>query len=245
MKKIYEPVKMNHIEMKNRLIRSATWEGIANPDGSVTSEAYEIYEELAKGGIGAIITGFTSVAFHDYYFGGMMRLCDDVLIPQYKELTDIIHAEGIPVITQLALGAYYREIRGRYMQVALLAEWDYSSNSTVNPHEISRGCNKKVWWVCTQGHHYEATVNSRAITGTGCPYCSGHRVWHGFNDIATTHPDVAKEWIIERNGELTPQMVSSGSNKKVWWHCRVCGFEWEAKIQSRCHGSKCPNCKGE
>lgn len=46
-----------------------------------------------------------------------MRLCDDSLIPQYKKLTDIIHAEGISVITQLALGAYYREVKGRYMQV--------------------------------------------------------------------------------------------------------------------------------
>ena len=34
VKKIYEPAKMHHIELKNRLIRSATWEGIANPDGS-------------------------------------------------------------------------------------------------------------------------------------------------------------------------------------------------------------------
>lgn len=116
MKQIFEPVKMNHIELKNRLFRSATWEGIANRDGSVTKEAYEIYEELAKGGVGAIITGFTSVALHDYYFDGMMRLCDDALVPEYKKLTDIIHAEGIPVITQLALGAYYREINGRYMQ---------------------------------------------------------------------------------------------------------------------------------
>ncbi len=117
MKQIFEPVKMNHIELKNRLVRSATWEGIANQDGSVTEEAYEIYEELAKGGVGAIITGFTSVALHDYYFSGMMRLCDDSLIPQYKRLTDIIHAEDVPVITQLALGAYYREVSGRYMQV--------------------------------------------------------------------------------------------------------------------------------
>ena len=117
MKRIFEPVKMSHIELKNRLVRSATWEGIANRDGSVTEEAYAIYEELAKGGVGAIITGFTSVALHDYYFGGMMRLCDDSLIPQYKRLTDIIHAEGIPVITQLALGAYYREVNGRYMQI--------------------------------------------------------------------------------------------------------------------------------
>ncbi|MBR3338875.1 MAG: NADH:flavin oxidoreductase [Lachnospiraceae bacterium] len=117
MKQVFEPVKMNHIELKNRLVRSATWEGIAAPDGSIAEKAYAIYEELAKGGVGAIITGFTSVALHDYYFGGMMRLCDDALIPQYKKLTDIIHAEGVPAITQLALGAYYREINGRYIQV--------------------------------------------------------------------------------------------------------------------------------
>lgn len=117
MKQIFEPVKLNHMELKNRLVRSATWEGIANLDGSVTEEAYEIYEELAKGGVGAIITGFTSVSLHDYYFGGMMRLCDDALIPQYRKLTEIIHAEGIPAITQLALGGYYRETDGRYLRV--------------------------------------------------------------------------------------------------------------------------------
>lgn len=117
MKKIYEPVELKNFTAKNRLVRSATWEGIANPDGSVTEEAYEIYSELAKGGVGTIITGFTSVALHDYYFGGMMRLCDDALIPQYKELVDVIHAEGCPVIAQLALGAYYREAGSRYLQV--------------------------------------------------------------------------------------------------------------------------------
>ena len=73
MKKIFDPIQLNYLAVKNRLVRSATWEGTANPDGSVTEEAYEIYEELAKGGVGAIITGFTSVALHDYYFDGMMR----------------------------------------------------------------------------------------------------------------------------------------------------------------------------
>ena len=117
MKQIFEPVKMNPIVMKNRLIRSATWEGIANPDGSITEEAYEIYAELAKGGVGAIITGFTSVALHDYYFEGMMRLWDDALIPQYQKLVEVIHAEGTPVIAQLALGAYYRKKNGRFQQI--------------------------------------------------------------------------------------------------------------------------------
>ena len=117
MKRIFEEVQLGNLLLKNRLIRSATWEGIALPDGGVTEKAYEIYEELACGGVGAIITGFTSVALHDYYFDGMMRLCDDALIPQYRKLTDLIHAKGIPVITQLALGAYYRDAGGKFRQV--------------------------------------------------------------------------------------------------------------------------------
>ncbi|MBQ4419598.1 MAG: NADH:flavin oxidoreductase, partial [Synergistaceae bacterium] len=95
--------------VKNRLVRSATWEGIAGPDGSIGGDTYEIYDELAAGGVGTIITGFTSVALNDHYFGGMMRLCSDDLIPQYHKLTDIIHGHGAAVISQLALGAYYRD----------------------------------------------------------------------------------------------------------------------------------------
>ena len=116
MKKVFEEVRLGRLHLKNRLIRSATWEGIALPDGSVTEEACEIYGELARGGVGDIITGFTSVALNDRYFGGMMRLCDDALIPRYKKLTDLIHAEGVPVITQLALGACYTENNGKYRQ---------------------------------------------------------------------------------------------------------------------------------
>ena len=117
MKKIFEEAKLGKLSLHNRLIRSATWEGMAGQDGGLPQEAYQIYDELAAGGVGAIITGFTSVTLHDYYFDGMMRLCDDTLIPQYKRLTDVIHVHGTPVITQLALGAYYRESNGRYKQV--------------------------------------------------------------------------------------------------------------------------------
>lgn len=110
MKKIFEPVQMNHLTLNNRLVRSATWEGIAERDGGISDTAYGIYEELAKGGAGGIITGFTSVDINDVYFAGMMRLSDDSLIPGYRKLADIIHREGTPVITQLALGAYYRKM---------------------------------------------------------------------------------------------------------------------------------------
>ena len=117
MKKVFETARLGGLHLKNRLVRSATWEGIAQPDGSIAQEAYDIYDELADGGVGAIITGFTSVALHDYYFGGMMRLCDNALLPQYRKLVETIHAHDTPVIAQLARGAYYRKENGGYTQI--------------------------------------------------------------------------------------------------------------------------------
>ena len=108
MKNIFDTVELNNFHLKNRLIRSATWEALAAPDGSIFDDTYKIYRELAKGGVGAIITGFTSVAADDFYFGGMMRLSDDKLILKYKKLVEIIHAENCAAISQLALGAYYK-----------------------------------------------------------------------------------------------------------------------------------------
>lgn len=95
---------------------SATWEGIAEEDGIISDNTYDIYSKLAKGGVSMVITGFTSVILEDQYYDGMIRLCDDKLIQQYKILTDLIHAEGCPVIAQLALGSYYRGIAGKLVQ---------------------------------------------------------------------------------------------------------------------------------
>lgn len=110
MKEIFDKVKMRNLSLKNRLVRSATWEGIAELDGSISEDTYEIYRELARGGVGAIITGFTSIATNDFYFGGMMRLSEDKLIPQYARLIEIIHSENCAAISQLALGAFYRKV---------------------------------------------------------------------------------------------------------------------------------------
>ncbi len=109
MKQLFEPITLPHLTLKNRLVRSATWEAVAAPDGAIVENAYQIYDELARGGVGLIISGFTSVADNDHYFGGMMRLSNDALIPSYKKLTDIVHQHNCPMIAQLALGAYYKD----------------------------------------------------------------------------------------------------------------------------------------
>lgn len=59
--------------------------------------------------------------------------------------------------------------------------------------------------------------------------------------LAETHPDLALEWHPTKNGELTPQDVSKGSDKKAWWKCMY-EHEWEAAISSRSQGSGCPVC---
>lgn len=114
-KTLFDRVRLGSIELKNRLIRSATWKGLADGSGQLPETLYDTYEELAKGGVGAIITGFTSVADDDRYFGGMARLSNDGLIPEHQRLTGICHAENCPVIVQIALGEYDGGMEPDYM----------------------------------------------------------------------------------------------------------------------------------
>lgn len=106
MKKIFEQVQLGNLQLKNRLIRSATWEALADDAGNLCDELYAVYEGLAAGSVGGIISGFTSVADNDHYFGGMVRLSNDSLIPQHKYLTDTVHKYDCPIIVQLAMGEY-------------------------------------------------------------------------------------------------------------------------------------------
>lgn len=94
-KAIFEPVAMNNLTANNRLIRSATWEGLANFDGSITDESYEIYRELSHGGIGAVIVGFTDVSQDDSYIHGAMRLSRDELIPGFRKLHILFMTETV------------------------------------------------------------------------------------------------------------------------------------------------------
>ena len=62
------------------------------------------------------------------------------------------------------------------------------------------------------------------------------------NSLAAVHPELIVEWS-DRNLPLTPDSVTFGSNKKVWWK-GACGHEWETSIKARSSGEKCPICSG-
>ena len=126
----------------------------------------------------------------------------------------------------------------------LAEQWNYDRNGALTPWDVTIGSGKKVWWKCSLGHEWEATIGSRTYQSNGCPYCAGKKAWPGFNDLASQRPDLAAEWNDKKNGTLTPQMVTVGSNKKIWWKCSL-GHEWEAAISARTGKSNgCPYCAG-
>ena len=123
----------------------------------------------------------------------------------------------------------------------LAAEFDNNKNYPLTAKDIAYGSAKRVWWKCEKGHSWMDTVSHRSL-GRGCPYCSGHKVLVGYNDLATTHPKIAEEWDYSRNGSLKPTDVSSGSHNRVWWKQIINGKElvWDATVHNRVRWSGNP-----
>lgn len=122
----------------------------------------------------------------------------------------------------------------------LMSEWDYSKNIGIDPSKTSFGTSQKVFWRCKLGHEWSAKVNART-SGQGCPYCSGRRV-SDLNRLSALYPEICKEWDLDLNKPLTPECISYGSKKKVWWKCAN-GHSWEAVIKSRTKlKASCPKC---
>lgn len=62
------------------------------------------------------------------------------------------------------------------------------------------------------------------------------------NSFGESFPQLISEWNIERNGNITPYSVTKYSGRKVWWKCKICGYEWKTIIANRAKGSGCPSC---
>lgn len=131
----------------------------------------------------------------------------------------------------------------------LVDEWNAEKND-ISMSRISPSNNKKVWWKCSLGHEWDATISSRTgLRPAGCPYCSNppKRILLGFNDFASwcsrNHMEyLLKEWNYDKN-VIDPENVTFGSGERVWWKCNK-NHEWRAQIHNRTNGSKtnCPIC---
>ena len=154
-------------------------------------------------------------------------------------------------------------------------DFEKNSKLGLSPEKLTFGSNKNAWWKCKRGHAWQAVIckrtngnqcpfcaNKRVLVGyndlpTLFPDLA--REWDkeknkkvellsvvpGKNDLATVRPDLAQEWHPSKNGNLTPDMVTAGSDLRVWWRCRSCGHEWQTSVSHRVSGTGCSRCYRE
>jgi len=132
----------------------------------------------------------------------------------------------------------------------LITQWHPVDNGDLTPFDVKPRSSRKVWWHCTKcGNDWEDTVNHRTI-GVGCPKCANAKralqksIPAPGKSLGDMNPNLAKEWHPNKNSDLTPFNVKTGSSRKVWWSCPKCGHEWSATVSNRTSGRGCPKCKG-
>tara|TARA_R110002049_G_scaffold288423_1_gene470935 strand:- start:116915 stop:118834 length:1920 start_codon:yes stop_codon:yes gene_type:complete len=121
------------------------------------------------------------------------------------------------------------------------AEFHPTKNGDLRPEEFAPQSNIRLWWLCSRdsSHEWETAVANRT-NGSRCRDC--RRIE---KSLARTAPEIAAEWHPTKNGDLTPEMVSSSSEEKVWWQCRVHSeHEWKSSVATRKRrDGKCPKCR--
>ena len=150
---------------------------------------------------------------------------------------------GCPVCAGKVVIPGENDLAALYPEIA--AQWDGEKNGRLTAKEVSPYSNRKAWWRCREGHSWQAAIAARTKRKTGCPYCTGRKVLAGYNDLAKAEPFVAMQWHPTLNAPLTPEQVTAGSRRQVWWQCSL-GHVWKARVHSRAGKQRrgCPVCAG-
>ena len=102
MSKLFESAAINVMELSNRFVRSATWEGLATVEGHVTSQLIQTVDGLARGGVGLIITSHAYIQPQGQASPWQLGIYSDACVSGLKDLAAAVHASGGKIIAQLA-----------------------------------------------------------------------------------------------------------------------------------------------
>ncbi len=98
---LFTPGTLNQLTLKNRIMRSATWEGMCTPQGEPTDRLIQCYQDLAQGGVGLIISGYTYVSQEGQQLPGKMGIYTDTFKDAFCRLTQGVHQAGGKIAVQL------------------------------------------------------------------------------------------------------------------------------------------------
>lgn len=121
----------------------------------------------------------------------------------------------------------------------IASQWHPTKNSK-SPNNYTLGSGEIVWWQCEKGHEWETSIAGRVTKNTHCPICSNNQILIGYNDLWTTHPELAELLLNPEDG----YKYSFGSNVLVDWKCLTCGNITldRSIVHTKNLGLPCPNC---
>lgn len=102
MATLFEATELNGLKLLNRTVRSATWEGLAAPGGFPTEKLTQVLVDLAKGGVGMIISGHAYVSPEGQAGSRQLAVLDDRYMASLAEMAGAVHRAGSTIILQLA-----------------------------------------------------------------------------------------------------------------------------------------------
>lgn len=193
MKNMFESTKIGNTVLKNRFIKSGVWEELATDDGYMTTELYNIYEELAKGGVSLIITGYAYVTGDIKPNPKMMGIYNDSFIQNYKPMVDMVHSHDTKIVMQLSNGASLPLISERINKV---------NNGEVNilPNELSIS---ELQSLTTS--YVEAAIRAKKAGFDGIELHAGHGYFFSqfLNPSSNTRDDIYGGTTVNRAKLLT------------------------------------------
>jgi len=140
-----------------------------------------------------------------------------------------------------------------YLYPDLMKQWHKTMNEGIDPGKLRPSSGIKVYWSCSDPvcnciHEWPAKICSRTNLDhqSGCPFCNtAPKRTCIHNSLEYKHPEISAEWNHNKNGDLKPSVVPSGSGIMVWWTCsNNSAHEWKAVIGDRtAKNSGCPHCK--
>lgn len=107
-----------------------------------------------------------------------------------------VQGSGCPYCSHNLVLAGFNDLASRFPEIA--SEWS-ERNLPLTPDMVNEKSTKNVWWKCkTCGYEWKSVVRARA-KGSLCPVCADRAVLAGYNDLATTDPELLDEWDYEKN----------------------------------------------
>jgi 2,4-dienoyl-CoA reductase-like NADH-dependent reductase (Old Yellow Enzyme family) len=111
MSKLFESSEINGMKLKNRFVRSATLEGMAAVDGTCTARLTELMADLARGGVGLIISSHCYVQNVGKVRDGQLGIHTDGMIPGLQAMTRAVHADDGKIVCQLSHAGFFGNLK--------------------------------------------------------------------------------------------------------------------------------------